>query len=415
MREFLGADGGRPPEPSPRPDASGAADVPAANVLGERTGAFGARRVPLDHELSPDVALLCVKANAYGPRSFELHFHHGGEVRSANGRDALDKQQAHPELALSRLKADVPDEEWKRLFHWIGEWSGYQFALNCWLRDLLMNAGAQLIVFDVTGYEIPWELFRYEPPPGAAGPDGWLGALVPVSRWTSLPHDTQEWHLGAAPREMNGGLLMMEDAAMRTDVDVYADFEVAGREQAIKDLVRRLEVEEELLAFSLLMIRCHGEWAPGERLTLNGVVLEELIERRLPVLRRNGAVVLLNACISGRPITDDREHLRAPTRGFAQKFLREGASAVIATLGDVDLDHSHEFAVEFVADAAARDQNLARYLRDYRADVARRMRPEPGRPDTRTPDDYRMFFWSFMYVYYGHPDTTLRLIRAASP
>lgn len=413
MREFLTAYGGRPPEPSPRPDA---ADVPAVNVLGERTGPFGARRVPLDHEVSPDVALLCVKANAYGPRSFELHFHYRGEVRSANRHDELDKQQAHEQLALSRLKADVPDEEWRRLFSWIGEWCGYQFALNCWLGDLLKNDGAQLIVFDVTGYEIPWELFRYEPPPGAAGPDGWLGALVPVSRWTSLPHDTEEWHLGAVPREVNGGLLMMEDAAMRSDVDVYADFEVAAREQAIKELVRRLEVEEaELLAFSLLMIRCHGEWAPGDRLMLNGVVLEELIEGRLPVLRRNGAVVLLNACISGRPITDDRKHLRAPTRSFAQKFLREGASAVIATLGDVDLDHSHEFAVEFVADAAMKGQNLARYLRDYRADVARRMRPAPGRPDTRTADDYRMFFWSFMYVYYGHPETTLRLIRAGSP
>ncbi|QFG22996.1 CHAT domain-containing protein [Actinomadura sp. WMMB 499] len=420
LRNHLAADSGRPPpETAVRrygADAPDVRDAAGDSAPGERTASWSAQNVKIDDVLPPDIALLCVKSNTgNGLRGFELHFHYRTPVRSAVEPDDLGKQQAYERLSLGRLRRDG-DDDWKGLFDWLEEWSGAQNALNRWLGELLANERAQLIVFDVTSYEVPWELFYYRPPPyRETGPEGWLGALVPVARWTSLPYDDHEWHLGAQPRQVTGGLLMMEDASMGTDVDSYVRYEVAARERTLVSLLRLLQGEETAdLAFSLLLIHCHGELAERNRVLLDGTDLAS-IKGPWPALLRNRAIVLLNACISGRSVTDSDDRIGAPARSCAQKFLGRGAGGVIATLGDVHLDHAREFAVNFVARAEGRDQNLAEYLREYRAEIAEFMRTALCEPDALKPVDYKMFFWSFMYVYYGHPLTTLRLHPKDAP
>ncbi len=410
MRAYLEADGGQAMEAATRPEG---AEAPAENALGERTGDFGPRRVRLDHELSGDTAMLCVKARHGRRRGFDLYFHYRGEIWVSNKKSK--HQRAPSELVLGRLTSDLSAEKWKELFHKLKEWCGYQRALNSWLGDLLENERARLIVFDVTGYEIPWELFYRRPPRGLAGRRGWIGAMIPVSRWTSLPYEEVEWNFGGLPQQAKGGLLMMEDAALRAgpETDAYRKYEVADREPALSGLIRLLEGEDGP-SFALLMIRCHGERTEYDRLALNGVLLEELVENDLLVLRRNSAIVLLNACISARPATGAENRFWAPTRSFAEKFLDQGASGVIATMGDIDRHHSHVFATRFVNRAGKEDLNPASHLRDHRKILADHMQRAPGGFDGRSADDYKTFFWSFMYVYFGHPDTTLRLLPKGS-
>ncbi|WP_067461165.1 hypothetical protein [Actinomadura macra] len=409
IRELVYADGGEPPERRTRqavPDPA-----PEIEVRGESRG-FTAETVSLDHELPPDVALLCVKANArYGPRSFELYFHHRGTVRAANSGDDLDKQEAHERLSLGRLTDGLADEEWGETYRWMMNWWGRQFTLNSWIRELLESPGAQLVVFDVTSYEIPWELCYHAPPPGRPGDSGWLGQLIPVTRWTSLLFGEAEWQYGAVPQAASGGILMMESEDLRKEPDGFADFVVRSREPTVEKLLRGLADDDPAQSlFSLLMIRCHGEYTPDNRLSLNGTNLERLFEYDMTALRKAEAIVLLNACITGRPVTDTA-HLAAPTRSFAQTFLSKGARAVIATAGDIGVVHSHLFAVKLVGRAGQGAQNLARLLFEHRSHYAEKVRLRPGEPDRRTVGAYKRFFWSFMYVYYGHPDTTLRLSR----
>lgn len=410
LRGQLFADEGRPPpETSTRPEAA----TPAGSALGDRTGSFTSEETDLGQALPPDVAMLRVQERKSGPRSYELHFHYRGEFDSANSEEHLRRQQAHKDLALSRLDDDIGGAEWKEAFNQVKGWSGPQTKMHEWLDRLLPEESAQLIVFDVTNYELPWEMFYHEPEKRwESGPRGWLGALIPVSRWTSLDYSRRSWNFNAEPLQVTGGLVMMENEGLGDprDRDFYSDYEVAQRAREVSGLVRLLATSTEgFPVFSLLMIRCHGQRTENNRLELDGIVLDDLAETRLPALEQHRAVVLLNACITAGTVTHNAKHRGAPTRSVTQTFLLAGAGGVIATLGYINTDHSQEFAVEFVK-ATEAGQNLASYLCDYRKSIAKRMLPEPGDLEERTVDDYREFFWSFMYVYYGHPHTTLKVL-----
>ncbi|GAA1860593.1 hypothetical protein [Actinomadura bangladeshensis] len=406
MRGHIEADGGRPPETAVRPES--AVDR-AENVLGELVGDFGPNRVKLAGEWSPDTAMLCVKAYREQTRGFELCFHYRGKLWTANGDADPECRQAPLELVLGRLRGDASDETWEELFHTLKEWCGYQRALNGWLEDLLKNENAKLIVFDVTGFEFPWELFHHWPTDGRPGPAGWIGTMIPVTRWTSVPYRREKWEFAGVPWQAEGGLLMMEDAGLRLNGtgDAYGKYEVADREPTLVGLIRRLEMDDGP-HFALLVIRCHGERTKYNRLMLNGVLLERLVENELRVLRRNSAVVLLNACGSGRP-AEGEGGFWPPTRSFVEKFLSQGASGVIATTGEIGRDYSHVFGSDFVEKAGKDVLNPAEYLRDHRRAIAQHIGRPPGESGGPDAADYRTFFWSFMYVYFGHPDTTLHL------
>lgn len=410
MHSAVHADGGAAPQARTRPAGP---DVPAGAVAAPEAESLAAAPAPLAEELSSSVAMLCVKANArYGPRSFELHFHYKGEHRTAASDDDLDVQQAHADLSLGRLNGEVTEDEWRRTYNWLMNWWGGLPKLHAWLGELLKDEDPQLVVFDVTGYEIPWELCYHQPPPGRDGPRGWLGELIPVTRWTNLLYEPVSWRYGAVAQARTGGLMMMEAEDLREGVDTFTGFEVRSREHTMDKLLRSLSDENaQHPSFSLLMIRCHGEYAAGNVLKLNGIALEQFFEYDMPALRDAQAIVLLNACITGRPIMDT-DHRAGPTRSFAQTFLSKGARGVIATAGDIGVRHSHGFAVRLVQRAAHTDENLARLLLEHRRHYADSARRRPDDPvDNRTANTYKRFFWSFMYVYFGHPDTTLRLVR----
>jgi hypothetical protein len=320
-------------------------------------------------------------------------------VRSAARDDDLAEQRP-PALALGNL--DSEDATWQDKYHDVMSWWAAKHKLVTWMRDLLAGEHSRLVVWDNTSHEIPWELFYHRPPGGE--PKGWLGELIPVVRWTAVHDGTQAWHYSAQKRESVGGLLMYEASDMGVKPDGFAKYEIAPRSRTMLDLMSR--IEQPALQFGLMVIRCHGKYSRDTRkFKLADLSLNAYTEFGMRALKKSGAVVLLNACVSGRPVVDER-HPGTATRSFAELFLRYGAGGVIATTGDIDLNHSHDFAVRLLSNAENNPVNIAEALRAHRHHYAKQVRFQPG--VQRTEQQFKEFFASFMYVYFGHPDTILR-------
>jgi hypothetical protein len=137
-------------------------------------------------------------------------------------------------------------------------------------------------------------------------------------------------------------------------------------------------------------------------------------------LSARATAVVLNVCHSGRMV---RNHVGGEDalRGFTEMFLRHGATACIATHGEVG-DTVARTLLTYLVDHTRRtpERPLALMLRDFRARAAAAL-PRPL-PRTRARDhsiDYEgqrrvlSVLYQFMYVYYGHPRTTLRLAPRA--
>ncbi|MFE7560014.1 hypothetical protein [Kitasatospora sp. NPDC057500] len=99
-------------------------------------------------------------------------------------------------------------------------------------------------------------------------------------------------------------------------------------------------------------------------------------------------------------------------RSFVELFLRYGASGVVAVIGDIDIDHSHDFATRLLEHAVDKPVNLAAMLQEHRRYYCAELTREPSGGEQRdVEEDYKHFLTSFLYVYYGHPDTTLHLTQ----
>jgi hypothetical protein len=130
--------------------------------------------------------------------------------------------------------------------------------------------------------------------------------------------------------------------------------------------------------------------------------------------------VCLNVCHSGR-LVDNRAGGEDALRGFSELFLRKGATACIATRGEVGETAARALLARLVEHAVRTPgKPLARMLRDFRAGAAAGL-PDPlprtklgdGAVDREGQRQVLSFLYQFMYVYYGHPLTTLRLAPSA--
>jgi len=397
---------------------------------------LGSRKSDITGSLPADVAMLRVMArHCRGEPSFTLFFHYGRKVKRADRPHELAEQRP-PKLALATLGEQVANSEaanpWAAKYYEIAEWWRTKHRLEEWIDRLRAEQPApQLVVWDQTTFEIPWELYYHDPDPESRcarlrKPAGWLGTLLPLIRWTTVHAGRRALSYSAAVARLRGGVLVCADEKLGPP-DTFAAYQVGERSEKMEHLLHRLSTSNE--AFGLLLIRCHGRYSTDlGTFTLGDIPYHQLSRKAMPALERTGAVVLINSCVSGRAVTDSTHNSVEP-RSFAEIFLRRGASAVIATVGDVDLLPSHEFAlwlVERAGDAPhdgeenratdARDDldgdrglNLAAALTEYRRgclEKAERAMQE-GSPAV-AEKEIRRFLNSCMYVYFGHPGTTLR-------
>ncbi|MFD7734929.1 CHAT domain-containing protein [Kitasatospora phosalacinea] len=395
--------------------ASGSVTAPRELAPSDPPDEFDPGWAGLGAALPAGAAMLCVTGSGSADRpGLSMTWHQARNVQSASNRPEL------PELGLSLARlmkeaeaAPAPargEGPWEGAYYEVRSWWHHQSTLVRWIRDLF-SAGPRprLVIWDNTAHNIPWELFYHQPSAQSGGPEGWLGELVPVVRWTSVHDGDRVAGYSAAEHVNTGGLLMLEEESLARPTDAFAEYLVEPPHRTVDTFMRRLDRPEDG-PFGLVMIRCHGFYSPsGREFSIGGPSLNRLAGYPMKTLRAFTPPVVLNSCSSGQAIEDDRLPDR-PVRSFVELFLRQGASAVVAVIGDIDSDHSHEFATRLLRTATDRPVNLAEALREHRRYYYQRIEREPSGSDTPDPEqDYKRFLTSFLYVYYGHPDTTLHL------
>ena len=117
-------------------------------------------------------------------------------------------------------------------------------------------------------------------------------------------------------------------------------------------------------------------------------------------------LVIANACHSA--FTIRKEGVR---HGLPVTLLRRVAGAFLGTIGPVDSKFAAQFAQALLTKAGEPDGvRLAAALQEQRAAVVRRVRQNAD-----DPDSWFDYLFTFMYVYYGNPYTSLHLLPAGSP
>lgn len=361
-------------------------------------------------------------------------------------------------INLDRVRADgaVPSQFYRAVRHW----SQRQRPLVGWLNEQRdrHGAGLQLVVWDDTDYEIPWEMLLLNSGDGDGDRPDLLGAAVPVARWTTI-RELQRPLLDE-PAHCSGRVVGYFDERMRQDIALFSPFDHDPHTDVDRFLdcldARRRgrgapdsgdaagasgdaagECGEPTAehgdppagsgpgpadpGLGLVYMGCHG--THGKRiddLTAGMLTWYEMDEPAMSALRdgggTGGTLVCLNVCHSGR-LVDNKGGGEDVLRGFSELFLRKGAKACVATRGEVGETEARAL-LKHLVEHAHRDpgEPIAHMLRTFRAgavaklprQVPRTQQPDGGQ-DVEGQRQVLTLLYHFMYVYYGHPQTTLQL------
>jgi hypothetical protein len=174
----------------------------------------------------------------------------------------------------------------------------------------------------------------------------------------------------------------------------------------------------------LVYLGCHGGYGDTvPRLTLGDRTWAELNGETMTVLLRDRSLVCLNACDSGRFVTNRAQGEEA-LRGFAELFLRKGAGGCIVTAGKVGDEEARTLVRELVREVAGHPHRpVPQTLRAFRARALAEfgfparlpsLLDDTGRIDGTGQKRVLRLLYAFMFHYYGHPRTTLRLTSAGA-
>jgi CHAT domain len=336
-------------------------------------------------------------------RTDDVHFRLLGQHSENEKVMQISEPSGAPDLSLGKLatRSGLSPEE---IYDYMLEWSQGEYSLIDWLQHLRATVGdheLRLVIWDTTGFDIPWELFYL---PGAEAPprqEGPVGALFAVSRRVTT-HQGADDGSSYAERICRGRLLAFVDDEMAADRQ-FLDRHGAGRVNPPNELLDQLNKAADPLG--LVYVACHGMYADGlPGLRLGDFKYFQITRYPLAALTRSRAVVFLNACHAGRLLWDSRINREAS--GFASAFLRKGADVVIGPTGFVETRLAGRIAAG-VLDQVTRQphQALASALTQVRAKIAQRV---VGKLDPAEAD-LKELAYTFMYVCYGNPYATLEL------
>lgn len=367
---------------------------------------LGAREVDPEARFPPGVAILDVSAIvASDGERFVLQ---GTCCCDLLPRTDTPRQQRPPAVDLAELISPDTGESPARTFLRLISWSSTKMELQDWLRRLRIAHGDALtvIVRDTTDFAIPWELFWLPDSGSATG--GWLGSHAILTRWTAMERAAAELRQLPSPARVADGdvLAYVANGVMANDLDTLRRLH-AKTVDSLWDLLEKLRNAGEPL--SLVYVACHGDFSE--------VSAQFVLDREVTVadvdmggftrLADSGPLVFVNACHSARLI-DDPEYNDATLRGFAEAFLRSGAAGYIGATGAIDNDQARLFLQELTELLRAQpDRPIAAAVRDLRRRYA--VLTPPRSNDKAAARDLLPFFYTFMYAYYGSPDTLVRL------
>ncbi|MFI5473501.1 CHAT domain-containing protein [Streptomyces cacaoi] len=385
------------PPPAPQPP-----DPP----VGE-TFAFGPLGTDLHRRLPTGMALLVVLPvrRTHGP---------GFRMRGVCCCGATEDfpECSRPDIALADLVAEGGSLPAK-VVATMRRWSRGKPELMRWLHGRRCAHGdeLELVIWDETGYGIPWELFWLGTPPGSPYRPGWLGGLVTVTRWLSIHSAWSVVRDYSSPYACEGPVAAYIADDMSHDEALLREFasEAIG---GIRGLPKALSAGDPL---GMVYIACHGTFGSDEDdCHLDNVKLvmldggeEDFFER----LASAATLVFLNACHSGRLLAEDEEYADQNQRGFSELFLRSGAAGVLATSGEIGDEDAHQMADELLRLLRDRpDTPVAVALRELRSALAHLTPADVF--DAEPKEEQRRLLpllYRFMYVYYGSPRTLVAL------
>lgn len=372
-------------------------------------------RPDLSSGLPPDTALLkVILTRSGGHDCFQLQGHFRQQTW-VTGTEELRHQHRPGMILADELEGPGGLDAAVGCYLFLRNWSDTKPGLTRWLTALRRQAGSRLrlIVWDDTDFGIPWELFWHS----MDGASGWLGVIAQVIRWTTV-HDADRHDQFSAEITNCAGrkVLCYEDGALTGGTYSIARpgdprfHAVPTMDYLLRALERRTS------AFGLVYVRCHGEHH-GDifKAKLAGVRLADLSIRILPALRDSKPVVFLNACNSARPVIDPKFGDDV-NRNFAEVFLRQRASGVVATMAEVPIAQSAVLASRLLNDARSGVVQLPEFLRAHRARHAGRL---PKQVTAQLDDADKIAICSFLYAssfaYFGHPDSTFTLAGSCAP
>ncbi|MFF5754874.1 CHAT domain-containing protein [Streptomyces longwoodensis] len=329
--------------------------------------------------------------------------------------EAGPTRRTAPAVSLANLRqgdGEYPSE----VLRGIRLWSENQGPLARWLNRIRARYGTalRLIVWDDTGYELPWELFWLPEDPDLAVHEGLLGASVAMTRWTTV-HDADQ-HLPRESEHCRGGILGYLHRDMTDDGTVFASY----THRMHREMTSFLDALNGLAdPTGLVYMGCHGAYGDTvTRLRLGERTWAEFNGEKMDVLGRDRSLVCLNACHSGR-FVDNRAQGEEALRGFAELFLRKGAGGCIVTAGKVGDAEARALVRRLVRDVAAQPQYpVAEKLRAFRARAVEEFGPLSAVPSVHrddgtvdAPGQKRVLrlLYAFMFHFYGHPLTRLQL------
>ncbi|MFE9093704.1 CHAT domain-containing protein [Streptomyces sp. NPDC007264] len=319
-----------------------------------------------------------------------------------------------PAVSLGNVSGDgeYPSE----ILRAIQLWSGNQPELARWINRIRVRHGTalRLVVWDDTGYELPWELFWTPADPGRGLEGGPLGARTVLVRWTTV-HDVGQ-DLPRERGECHGRVLSYLHQDMADDGRVFARYAHQSHGE-MTPFFSALDSPADHTG--LVYMGCHGTYGPAvPRLSLGDRTWAEFNGQSMRVLDADRSLVCLNACHSGRFVSN-RAQGEYALRGFAELFLRKGAGGCIVTAGKVGDHEARKLVRRLVHEVATHPrQPVAETLRAFRARAVDDFGPLTAIPTTRNDDGQvdrvgqkrvLRLLYAFMFHYYGHPLTTLRL------
>ena len=332
------------------------------------------------------------------------------ELQSAHSLGATAEQNpAHQRRPQITLAATATSGDWAGVLTKMRGWSANKRPLRQWLSRLHSRYGQQLrmIVWDDTGFQIPWELFYHDSDDASAGSYGWLGTAVELIRWTEVyTEEPVTWSTGGAT-VCRGGILSFVDPQF---LDLGGRFGRWAYEPAssMAQLMRRLDDSNREVG--LVQVWAHGTVAgTGSEATMGGLSMDDMNMFPLKALGNKRTFVLLNTC-SGAELMNDERFGEIATRSFAEIFLRRGARGVIATSGPI----AKIFFLDLLDHLLGAQDNLSAALRTFRAALAADLPefPPAGAQDVQAIRD---FVYGSMVQYIGHLDTSLRLHPPSPP
>ena len=304
----------------------------------------------------------------------------------------------------------------------MGSWSYDKTEFAEWLnhRRHKHHERFELVVWDDTGYRIPWELLWVPSKRRSGLPSGYLGALVTVTRWVKMkpywPEQVRPF-TNPNPYRASGPVVAYVASDMTEDWTVLRDFDVE-RAAGMDELLAILGGDPDPLA--MVYVACHGEFDddhPGDS-KLGGVPLGRMSRYNddFPRLSEQSTLVVLNGCRTGSIGVDAGKYNDGALSGFAAVFLRCGASGVLATTGAVGMEEARKVAdTLFKQLRLEADRSVPDAIRRLRADAAvaidQLLRSYESVEERAAADAaLRPLLNPFMYVYFGSPRMVMSLV-----